>query len=96
MIIPLTTMILTLGLRGGAAEAWQRWGDLFSGFSGLLVLLLAIADSSILSVPEGSDLLIVILSTGKSWGNMAYYVSMTVTGSRSSQWSTSARGTTRV
>ena len=81
MIIPLTTMILTLGLSGGAAEAWQRWGDLFSGFSGLLVLLLAIADSSILSVPEGSDLLIVILSSGKSWGNMAYYVSMTVAGS---------------
>lgn len=81
MIIPLTTVILTIGLNSGVAEAWQSWKDLFSGFSGVLVLLLAIADSSILSVPEGSDLLIVILSTGKSWGNMAYYVSMTVTGS---------------
>jgi len=44
-------------------------------------MILAIADSSFLTVPEGNDLLIVILSTGKSWGNMAYYVSMTVLGS---------------
>jgi len=53
----------------------------FAGYGGLAVLLLAIGDSSFISVPEGNDLLIVILSTGGSWGNMAYYVSMTVIGS---------------
>ena len=50
-------------------------------FGGLGVMLLAIADSSFLSVPEGNDLLIVILSAGKSWGTMAYYVGMTTIGS---------------
>lgn len=81
MIISLTITMMLSELSGGLTEAWQRWGDIFSGFSGLLVLLLAIADSSIISVPEGSDLLIVVLSSGKSWGNMAFYVSMTVAGS---------------
>lgn len=55
--------------------------DLFAGYGGLAVLLLAIGDSSFISVPEGNDILIVILSTGGSWSNMAYYVSMTVIGS---------------
>ncbi|MBN2317771.1 MAG: VTT domain-containing protein [Acidobacteria bacterium] len=54
---------------------------IFSGYGGVAVLLLAIADSSFLSFPEGNDLLIVILSTGGSWGNMAYFVGLTVTGS---------------
>ena len=45
------------------------------------LLLIAIADSSFLSLPEGNDILIVILSTGKSWGRMAYYVAMTTAGS---------------
>ncbi len=52
-----------------------------TGYGGLGVLLLAVADSSFLSVPEGNDILIVILSAGKSWGNMAYYVGLTITGS---------------
>ena len=55
--------------------------DFFSGYGGVAVLLLAIADSSFLSFPEGNDLLIVILSTGGSWGNMAYFVGLTVVGS---------------
>jgi len=62
-------------------DAWNLNSDFPPGFGGLLVLLLAIGDSSILSIPEGSDLLIVILSTNGSWGNMAYYVTMTVIGS---------------
>jgi len=45
------------------------------------VLVLAIGDSSFLSVPEGNDLLIVILSAGRSWSHMAYYVGMTIIGS---------------
>jgi membrane protein DedA with SNARE-associated domain len=54
---------------------------LISGFGGPGVFLLAIADSSFLSFPESNDLLIVILSSGGSWGNMAYYVGMTLVGS---------------
>lgn len=55
--------------------------DFFTGYGGIAVLLLAVADSSFLSFPEGNDLLVVILSTGGSWGNMAYYVCLTVAGS---------------
>jgi membrane protein DedA with SNARE-associated domain len=54
---------------------------LIASFGGPGVLFLAIGDSSFLSVPEGNDLLIVILSTGRSWGHMAYFVSMTIIGS---------------
>ena len=67
----------------------QRWltklsgtiGGFISSLGGLGVMVIAIADSSFLSLPEGNDLLIVILSTGKSWGNMIYYVGMTIIGS---------------
>jgi membrane protein DedA with SNARE-associated domain len=44
-------------------------------------MCLAIADSSFLSLLEGNDLLIVVLSAGRSWGNMAYIVGMTIIGS---------------
>ena len=44
-------------------------------------MLLAIGDSSFLSVPEANDVLIVVLSAGKSWANMAYFVSFTIMGS---------------
>ncbi len=54
---------------------------IISSFGGPGILFLAIGDSSFLSVPEGNDVLIVILSTGKSWGHMAYFVSMTIIGS---------------
>lgn len=64
---------------------WTKlWGQISSslyGFGGLGVMLLAIGDSSFISVPEGNDLLIVILSAGGSWGTMAYYVAMTTIGS---------------
>jgi membrane protein YqaA with SNARE-associated domain len=50
-------------------------------FGGLGIMLLAIADSSFFSVPEGNDLLIVLLSAGASWGHMAYFVGMTILGS---------------
>jgi membrane protein DedA with SNARE-associated domain len=55
--------------------------SLIQSLGGPGVLLVAVADSSFLSIPEGNDVLIVVLSTGGSWGNMAYYVSMTVIGS---------------
>src|SRR5689334_19009403 len=45
------------------------------------MFLVAVADSSFLSIPEGNDLLIVILSMGKPWGRVVYYVLMTSLGS---------------
>jgi membrane protein DedA with SNARE-associated domain len=64
-----------LGKVGGTASA------LIASLGGPGVMCLAIGDSSFLSLPEGNDLLIVILSTGSSWGRMAYYVGMTIVGS---------------
>jgi len=43
--------------------------------------MMALADSSFLSLPEGNDVLIVVLSTGQTWGLMTYYVLMTTFGS---------------
>lgn len=45
------------------------------------LFLLALADSSFLSIPEGNDVLMVVLSTGASWTTMAYYGTMTTLGS---------------
>jgi membrane protein YqaA with SNARE-associated domain len=45
------------------------------------LLIVALFDSSFLSIPEGNDLLIVILSAGNTWEKMAYYVGMTTAGS---------------
>lgn len=45
------------------------------------IMLVAIADSSFFSIPEGNDFLIVALSINASWGKMAYYVAMTIAGS---------------
>jgi membrane protein DedA with SNARE-associated domain len=63
------------------AEMGSAAYALIKGLGGPGVLILAIGDSSFLSVPEANDLLIVILSTGKSWSSMAYYVGMTIIGS---------------
>jgi len=49
------------------------------GGPGLLVI--ALMDSSFLSLPEGNDLLIVVLSTGQTWGRISYLVVMTIVGS---------------
>lgn len=45
------------------------------------LMLVAIADSSFLSLPEGNDFLIVILSMGNTWRSMVYFVAMTIAGS---------------
>jgi membrane protein DedA with SNARE-associated domain len=54
---------------------------LITSLGGLGMMILAIGDSSFLSIPEGNDLLIVIFTAGGSWGHMAYYVGMTTLGS---------------
>ena len=73
--------ILMLSIQHWVAEFFSAVYGFITSIGGLGVMILAIGDSSFLSVPEGNDLLIVILSTGKSWGNMAYWVSMTTLGS---------------
>ena len=75
-----------IGLLAVSGPHWlERLGGsaytFITSFGGLGVMALAMADSSFLSFPEGNDLLIVILSTGGSWSNMAYYVGMTIAGS---------------
>jgi membrane protein DedA with SNARE-associated domain len=50
-------------------------------FGGPGLLLIAIADSSFISIPEGNDFLIVALSIGKSWTTMSYLAVMTIIGS---------------
>ena len=60
---------------------WSYLYDLVQSIGGPALLLVALADSSFLSIPEGNDILIIVLSTGQSWGVMAYYVLMTITGS---------------
>jgi membrane protein DedA with SNARE-associated domain len=80
---------MTLGMHFLILSSQQHWlarlGGSLSAFiaslGGVGVMCLAIADSSFLSLPEGNDLLIVVLSAGKSWGTMAYFVAMTVIGS---------------
>jgi membrane protein YqaA with SNARE-associated domain len=64
-----------LATLGGAISAF------ITGLGGLGIFILAIGDSSFLSLPEVNDLSIVVLSSGGSWGNMAYYVGMTILGS---------------
>ncbi len=54
---------------------------LVTALDGPGLFLVAILDSSFLSIPEGNDILIVILSIGATWGRMAYYVAMTTLGS---------------
>ena len=60
---------------------WVYLYDLVQSIGGPALLLVALADSSFLSIPEGNDILIIVLSTGQSWGVMTYYVLMTITGS---------------
>jgi len=75
MSSPLLSLLNWLSAFGNSIYAF------LTGIGGIGVLALAIADSSFLSFPEGNDLLIVVLSIGKSWSNMAYYVAMTTIGS---------------
>jgi membrane protein YqaA with SNARE-associated domain len=72
---------LMLGVQHWLVKLGDLAGAVLPGIGGFGVLILAMIDSSFFSVPEGNDLLIVILSIGKSWGNMAYLVGMTTIGS---------------
>jgi len=69
------------GIWGNVLGAMKVLYQLALGLGGPGLFLLALADSSFLSIPEGNDLLIVVLSTGQSWGRMTYLVVMTTLGS---------------
>jgi len=70
-----------LGLGTYAAGISEAFGSLTAAYGGLGLLAVAVADSSFLTLPEANDVLIVLLSAGKSWSEMAYYVAMTTAGS---------------
>jgi membrane protein DedA with SNARE-associated domain len=59
----------------------QLLHDVGMSLGGPGLFLIALADSSFVSLPESNDLLIVVLSTGATWGGMSYFVLMTVMGS---------------
>ncbi len=72
---------LMLSIQHWLAKLGNSASALIESFGGPGILILAIGDSSFLSIPEGNDILIVILSSGKSWSHMAYLVGMTIIGS---------------
>jgi membrane protein YqaA with SNARE-associated domain len=76
-MIPLLLLYLVPWL-GRVGELIQF---IATNLDGIGLLLVAMADSSFLSIPEGNDVLIVVLSSGKAWRSMAFYVAMTITGS---------------
>lgn len=69
------------GITGWIYTAARALYEFAQGLGGPGLLLIALADSSFLSVPEGNDILIVVLSIGRSWEVMLYFVAMTVAGS---------------
>jgi membrane protein DedA with SNARE-associated domain len=72
---------LLISLPDWLARAGSAIRDFAFNLQGPGLFLVALADSSFLTIPEGNDLLIVVLSTGNSWERMAYYVGMTTLGS---------------
>lgn len=74
-------MLIALAVLDWLKSVAQSLYHLAHGLGGPGLLLVALLDSSFLSVPEGNDLLIVVLSTGRGWGEMSYYVLMTIAGS---------------
>lgn len=65
----------------GMVQAGEMLSWLPVRFDAVAIFLLAVADSSFLTIPEGNDLLIVYLAAGSSWRTMIYYVAVTVAGS---------------
>ena len=63
----------------GTIAGWLHSVGMQLGGPGLA--LIAFADSSFISIPQGNDILIIILSTRNTWSMMLYFVFMTVLGS---------------
>lgn len=73
--------MLALGIWEALKDFFTAATDFALGLGGPGLFLLALADSSFLSIPEGNDLLIVVKSTSSGWSLMVYFVAMTVLGS---------------
>jgi membrane protein DedA with SNARE-associated domain len=73
--------ILSLQFGLWVAKAGSLLHSIATRLGGPGVMLIALGDSSFLSLPEGNDLLIVILAIGSTWKHTAYYVAMTIIGS---------------
>ena len=69
------------GFLGRLKSVFLGLYQLVLGLGGPGLLVLALLDSSFLSIPEGNDFLIIVLSMGGSWSNMVYYATMTTLGS---------------
>lgn len=74
-------MLLAVGFLESLKNLLHHLYVFAQGLGGPGLLVIALLDSSFLSVPEGNDVLIVVLSTGRGWSEMAYYVTMTIIGS---------------
>ena len=74
-------MLMLVGIWDAVKSLLKVAGDFALGLGGPGLFLLALADSSFLSIPEGNDLLIVVKSSGATWSTMSYFVIMTVMGS---------------
>ncbi|HSR51813.1 MAG TPA: VTT domain-containing protein [Acidobacteriota bacterium] len=74
-------MLLALGILDGLKAAFRWLTEFAMGLGGPGLFLLAMADSSFLSVPEGNDILIVVKSAGESWTTMTGFVLWTIAGS---------------
>ncbi len=74
-------LLLAPGWWEAVKAFFKTLADFAIGLGGPGLFLVALADSSFLSIPEGNDLLIVVKSTGTSWGLMSYFVLMTIAGS---------------
>jgi membrane protein YqaA with SNARE-associated domain len=73
--------ILLLSITSWLAKVGEWLHSIAMNMGAPGMFFVAIADSSFLSIPEGNDILIVILSTGQSWERMAFYVAVTTLGS---------------
>lgn len=73
--------LVGMGLMATLKSVLMSLYDFVLSLGGTGLFLLALGDSSFISVPEGNDLLIVILSTGQGWSRMLFYVAMTTLGS---------------
>jgi membrane protein DedA with SNARE-associated domain len=79
--IPVMLIAMENGIRAYLGLLAQRFYEVAIALGGPGLLVVALVDSSFLSLPEGNDLLIIILSTGQGWGRMSYLVMMTIAGS---------------
>ena len=69
------------GFQERLREVFASSYQVILGLGGPGLFLLALLDSSFLSIPGGNDLLVILLSAGEGWAQMFYYVYMTTMGS---------------